>query len=99
MNEEVTISYLGERFGEWLIVSPMTLAAANKLLLGLEESEIESSLAIGGEPKDPTKLDEFLYVVCIRAINDNSLMLEHLNSYFGVSFPDLKGHWQCTCVR
>ena len=99
MNQEVTISYLGERFGEWLIVSPVTFSAANQLLLGLEESEIESSLAIGDVPKDPTKFDEFLFAVGIRAINDNSLVLEHLNSYFGVSLPVLKGHWQCVCIR
>lgn len=98
MNEEVTISYFGEGRGEWFTVSPVTFAAANQLLLGLQESEIESSLAIGDVPKDPTKFDEFLFAVCIRAINDNSLVLEYLNSYFGVSFPDLKGHWQCACV-
>ncbi|MGQ3774125.1 hypothetical protein ACUBKE_00670 [Klebsiella quasipneumoniae subsp. similipneumoniae] len=93
MNGEVTISYLGKRGGELLIVSPVTFAAANQLLLGLEESEIESGLAIGVVPKDPTKFDEFLFAVGIRAINDNSLVLEYPNSYFGVSFPDLKGHW------
>lgn len=98
MNEEVTISYLGKRGGEWLIVSPVTFAAANQLLLGLEESEIESGLAIGDAPKDPTKFDEFLFAVGIRAINNNSLVLEHLNRYFSVSLPDLKGHWQCVCV-
>ena len=82
MNGEVTISYLGKRGGELLIVSPVTFAAANQLLLGLEVV-----------PKDPTKFDEFLFAVGIRAINDNSLVLEYPNSYFGVSFPDLKGHW------
>ncbi|BBE80235.1 hypothetical protein [Phytobacter sp. MRY16-398] len=98
VNEEVTISYMGAQYGEWLIVSPVTFAAAKQLLLGLEGSEIESGLVIGDVPKDPTKFDEFLFAVRIRAINDNSLVLEHLNRYFGVSLPDLKGHWQCVCV-
>lgn len=94
MSEEVTISHIGE----WFIVSPVTFAAANQLLLGLEEREIESSLAIGDVPKDPTKFDEFLCAVGIRAINDNTLVLEHLNSYFGVSLPVLESCWQCVCV-
>ncbi|MGK0736960.1 hypothetical protein ACSFCT_09240 [Yokenella regensburgei] len=98
MSDEVTISYLGEQFGEWLIVSPLTFAATDRLLLGLEESEIESGLAIGDVPKDPTKFDEFLFAVGIRAINNNALVLEHLNSYFGVSLPDLESCWQCVCV-
>ncbi|CAH1457832.1 Uncharacterised protein [Klebsiella quasipneumoniae] len=98
MSGEVTISYFGKCGGELLIVSPVTFAASSQLLLGLEESEIESGLAIGGVPKDPTKFDEFLFAVGIRAINDNSLVLEYPNSYFGVSFPDLKGHWQRVCV-
>lgn len=98
MSREVTISYLGKRSGEWFIVSPVTFAAANQLLLGLEESEIESGFAIGDVPKDPTKFDEFLFAVGIRAINDNSLVLEHLNSYFGVSLPGLESCWQCVCV-
>lgn len=98
MNGKVAISYLGKRGGEWLIVSPMTFAAANQLLLGLEESEIESGFSIGDVPKDPTKFDEFLFAVGIRAINNNTLVLEHLNRYFGVSLPDLKGHWHRVCV-
>lgn len=48
MSGEVTISYFGKCGGELLIVSPVTFAASSQLLLGLEESEIESGLAIGG---------------------------------------------------
>ncbi|MGE0971159.1 hypothetical protein ACQFN5_16095 [Klebsiella sp. WOUb02] len=98
MSRKVTISYLGKRGGEWFIVSPLTFAAGNQLLLGLEVSEIESGFVIGDVPKDPTKFDEFLFGVSIRAINNNPLVLEHLNRYFGVSLPGLESCWQCVCV-
>ncbi|GJL37377.1 hypothetical protein TUM17576_41970 [Enterobacter hormaechei] len=98
MSGKVTISYLGKQYGEWLVVSPMTFADAERLLLGLEGSEFESGLAIGDVPKNPTKFDEFLFAVRIRAINDNTLVREYLNAYFGVSLPGLERCWQSVCV-
>lgn len=98
MSKEVTISYFGERYGEWFVVSPLTFAAADQLLLGLDKSEIESGLAIGDTPKNPTKIDEFLFAVRIRARNDNISLLEYLNSYFRVSLPGLESRWEQVCI-
>jgi hypothetical protein len=94
MSREVKISYTGK----WFLIFPVKFGEQEQLLAGLEESEIVSGFGIDTPPVIPATANELVGALGVRAVNDNTLVLEYLNNYFGVSLPGLESRWKQVCV-